>query len=155
MTANSGSHNTMPMMAITTEMAAKKVALVPTTRFASAMSFAPMHWPMRIVAAMAMPNAAPMSRNMTVLAFEVAVRAASPRKRPTQMEFTEPFRDCRMFANRMGKAKRIMPLLIEPSVSERGAFMESGGTGGWGRNYGGKSQPAGVEAGRAVGKPYK
>ena len=110
-------------MAITTEMAAKKVALVPTTLFASGMSFAPMHWPMRMVAAMAMPKAAPINRNMTVLAFDVAVSAASPRKRPTQMEFTEPLRDCRMFANRIGSAKRSIPPLIEPSVRERGAFM--------------------------------
>jgi hypothetical protein len=39
------------------------------------------------------------------------------------MEFTDPFRDCRTFANRMGSEKRNNPLLIEPSVSERGAFM--------------------------------
>ncbi len=68
-----------PATDITTEIRKKNVALVPTTRLASGRSFAPMHWPTRMVAAMAMPNAAPISRNMTVLAFEVAVRAASPR----------------------------------------------------------------------------
>jgi hypothetical protein len=31
---------------------------------------------------------------MTVLAIDVAVSAASPRKRPTQIEFTDPFSDC-------------------------------------------------------------
>ena len=62
-----------------TEIAAKKVALVPTTRLVSTILSAPMHWPMRIVAASATPNAAPISRNMTVLALEVAVNAASPR----------------------------------------------------------------------------
>jgi hypothetical protein len=62
-----------------TEMAAKNVALVPTTRLVSTRLFAPMHWPMRMVAASATPNAAPMSRNITVLALEVAVSAASPR----------------------------------------------------------------------------
>ena len=60
-------------------MPAKKVALVPTTRLAAGTSFAPMRWAMRIVAASATPKAAPISRNITVLAFEVAVSAASPR----------------------------------------------------------------------------
>ena len=62
-----------------TEMAAKNVALVPTTRLVSRRLFAPMHWPMRMVAASATPKAAPISRNITVLALEVAVSAASPR----------------------------------------------------------------------------
>ena len=62
-----------------TEMPAKKVALVPTTCFASRRSLAPIFWPMRMVAASATPKAAPISRNMTVLALEVAVSAASPR----------------------------------------------------------------------------
>ena len=101
-------------------MAAKKVALVPTTRLVSTMSLAPMYWPMRMVAAIATPKAAPISRNITVLAFEVAVSAASPRPRPTQMEFTEPFSDCSTLANRIGSAKRNSPTRIEPSVSERG-----------------------------------
>jgi len=81
-----------------------------------------MYWPMRMVAAIATPKAAPISRNMTVLALEVAVSAASPRKRPTQMEFTEPFSDCRMLADRIGSAKRNRPTGIEPSVSARGTF---------------------------------
>ena len=95
-----------PAIAIATEMAAKKVALVPTTRLVSAMSLAPMDWPMRMVAASATPKAAPISRNITVLALEVAVSAASPRPRPTQIEFTEPLSDCSTFANRMGSANR-------------------------------------------------
>ena len=66
---------------------------------------------------MAMPKAAPISRNITVLAFEVAVSAASPRKRPTQMEFTEPFRDCRTFANRIGQRE------LEQTATD-GAFGE-------------------------------
>src|SRR5215813_4391533 len=76
-----------------------------------------------MVAAIATPNAAPIRRNITVLATEVAVSAASPRTRPTQIEFTEPFRDCRMLANRMGSANRTNPRLIEPSVKERGRCM--------------------------------
>ena len=103
-----------------TEMPAKKVALVPTTFLASGTSLAPMRWAMSMVAASAMPKAAPMSRNMTVLALEVAVSAASPRKRPTQIEFTEPLSDCRMFANRIGRENLNRPTGIEPSVSERG-----------------------------------
>ncbi len=58
-----------------------------------------------------------------MLAFEVAVSAASPRYFPTQMEFTEPFSDCRTFAYRIGSANRSRPRLIDPSVRERGAFM--------------------------------
>jgi hypothetical protein len=79
MAMSSGRHSTSPASAIVTEMPAKKVALVPTTRLVSGRLFAPMHWPMRMVAASATPKAAPISRNMTVLAFEVAVSAASPR----------------------------------------------------------------------------
>ena len=82
---------------------------------------------MRIVAAIAMPKAAPISRNMTVLAFDVAVSAASPRKRPTQIEFTEPFRDCRMLANRMGSEKRIKPRLIEEALRQFFAVRETPG----------------------------
>ncbi len=33
-----------------------------------------------------------------MLAFEVAVSATSPRYRPTQMELTEPLRDCSTLA---------------------------------------------------------
>ena len=119
MAISSGRHSSSPATAIATEMMAKNVALVPTTRLVAAMSLAPIDWPMRMVAASAMPNAAPISRNITVFALDVAVSAASPRKRPTQMEFTEALSDCRMFANRIGSAKRNSPTRIEPSVRER------------------------------------
>jgi hypothetical protein len=104
-------------------MPAKKVALVPTTRFISVRLLAPMYCPMRMVAASATPKAAPMSRNITVLAFEVAVSAASPSPRPTQMEFTEPLRDCRMFANRIGSANLKRAAGMEPSVSARCTYL--------------------------------
>ena len=107
-------------MAMATEMPAKKLALVPTTRLVSGRLFAPMCCPMRIVAASATPNAAPISRNITTLAFEVAVSAASPRKRPTQMELTEPLSDCSTFASRIGSANLNSPMGIEPSVRVRG-----------------------------------
>jgi len=54
-----------------------------------------------------------------MLAFEVAVSAASPRKRPTQMEFTEPLSDCSTLANRIGSENLNSPTRIEPSVRER------------------------------------
>ncbi len=41
--ASRGSHITHPAIDISTEMSKKNVALVPTTCFASRMSFAPMH----------------------------------------------------------------------------------------------------------------
>src|SRR5579863_3441679 len=117
MASSSGRDSSSPAIAMVTEMAAKKVALVPTTRLVSARSLAPMHWPMRMVAAIATPKAAPISRNITVLALEVAVSAASPRKRPTQMEFTEALSDCRMLANRIGSVNLNSPRAIGPSVS--------------------------------------
>ena len=79
-----------------------------------------MYWPTRIVAAMEGPKTPPSSRNITVFALAVAVSAASPRKRPTQMELTEPLSDCRTFPNRIGSANISRPRLIEPWVRERG-----------------------------------
>jgi hypothetical protein len=99
-------------------MPAKKVALVPTTAFIAGRLLAPMYWPMSMVAASARPNAVPMSRNITLLAFEVAASAASPRKRPTQTEFTEALSDCRMLVKRIGSANLNRPTRIDPSVSE-------------------------------------
>jgi hypothetical protein len=45
------------------------------------------------------------------------------------MEFTDPFSDCRMFANRIGSANWNRPRLMEPSVRERGRFIGEGGGG--------------------------
>jgi len=66
-------------MAMITDRPMKKVALVPTTRRAWAMSRAPMAWPIRMVEAMPKPNTEPIRKNMMLLALAVAVSAASPR----------------------------------------------------------------------------
>jgi len=55
------------------------VVLVPTTRLASCRRRAPRYWPIRMVAARDAPIIAPSTRNSTILALELAVRAASPR----------------------------------------------------------------------------
>ena len=68
-----------PVTASTTDRPMKKVALVPITRRAWAVSRAPVAWPIRIVAAMPMPKTAPIRKNITLLALAVAVSAASPR----------------------------------------------------------------------------
>src|SRR5688572_17410569 len=96
------------------ETAAKKLALVPTTRLAAFESFAPIYRPMRTVADAVSPNDAPTSRKNTVLAFAVAVSAASPRKRPIQIEFTEALSDARTLLSRPGTAKLSKQWLIDP-----------------------------------------
>ena len=68
-----------PAIAISTDKAVKKLALVPMTRRARAVSRAPIAWPIRIVAAMPMPKIEPIRKNMMLLALAVAVSAASPR----------------------------------------------------------------------------
>ena len=82
--ASSGWAMNQPAMAMITDRPMKKVALVPTTRRACAMSRAPIACPIRMVEAMPKPNTEPIRKNMMLLAFAVAVSAASPRKRPTQ-----------------------------------------------------------------------
>ena len=96
----------------------KNTALVPTTRFASGMFFAPMHCAIMTVEAMENPNITPNSRNITTLQLPVAASAASPRNFPTQMAFTEPFRDCSMLPNKIGSENAASARGIEPSVNE-------------------------------------
>src|SRR5665213_266849 len=121
-----------PATDIMMESNAKNVALVPTTRFASRRLPAPMCWPTRMVAAIANPKAPPKSRNMTVLAFEVAASEASPRNWPTQTVLTEPFNVCSTLPHRIGKANSRSPRLREPSTRERdgciGAVRNLAGT---------------------------
>lgn len=68
-----------PATAISADNPPKNVALVPMTLRAWAMSRAPMAWPIRMVAAMPMPNTEPIRKNMMLLALAAAVSAASPR----------------------------------------------------------------------------
>jgi hypothetical protein len=60
----------------------KNTALVPTTRFASAMFLAPTHCATMMVEAIEKPNMTANSRNITTLALPTAARAASPRTCP-------------------------------------------------------------------------
>ncbi len=109
-------------MAITTDRPMKKVALVPITRRAWGMSRAPMAWPIRMVAAMPMPNTEPIRKNMMLLALAVAVSAASPRNRPTQIAFTDPLSDWAMLPARIGSANRNRLRPMGPVVRSSGAL---------------------------------
>src|SRR5271154_5847359 len=96
----------------------KNTALVPTTRFASAMFLAPTHCATMMVEAIEKPNIRPNSRNITTFAFPTAARAASPRYFPTQMALTDPLIDCSTLPNRMGSENAIKAGAIDPSVNE-------------------------------------
>ena len=108
-----------PSKAISSETTPKNVALVPSTRLAWPMLWAPMLWAIRMLVAMLMPNTAPISANITLLALAVAVRAASPRWPPTQMALTEPLSDCSTLPASMGRAKTSKVLAMGPLVKSR------------------------------------
>ncbi len=94
----------------------KKTALVPTTRFASAMFLAPMHCATMMVEAIEKPNMTPNSRNITTFAFPTAASDASPRYLPTQTALTDPLTDCSTLPKRMGREKASKARGIDPSV---------------------------------------
>src|ERR1700676_1496211 len=96
----------------------KKTALVPTTRFASAMFFAPTHCATMMFDAMEKPNMTPNNRNIKTFAFPTAARDASPQNFPTQIAFTDPLIDCSTLPNRMGREKASKARGIGPSVNE-------------------------------------
>src|SRR5271167_1488282 len=96
----------------------KKTALVPTTRFASAMFLAPTHCATMMVEAIEKPNMTPNNRNITTFEFPTAARDASPKYLPTQIAFTEPLNDCRTLPNRIGKENANKARGIDPSVNE-------------------------------------
>jgi hypothetical protein len=52
------------------------------------------------------------------LEFPTPAKAASPKYLPTQIEFTEPFTDCRTLPNRIGKENANRARGIDPSVNE-------------------------------------
>src|SRR5271165_704025 len=107
-----------PVKLIASDSPRKKTALVPTTRFASAMFLAPTHCAIMIVDAIEKPNMTPNKRNITTLAFPTAARDAAPRNLPTQMAFTEPFTDCSTLPDRMGNEKTNKARGMDPSVKE-------------------------------------
>src|ERR1700674_651351 len=96
----------------------KNTALVPTTRFASAMFFAPTHCATMMVEAIEKPNRTPNSRNITTFEFPTAAKAASPKYLPTQTALTEPLIDCSTFPHRMGSEKDNKARGIDSSVRE-------------------------------------
>ena len=96
----------------------KKTALVPTTRFASAMFLAPTHCATRMVEAIEKPNSTPNNRNIRTFAFPTAARDAAPRNLPTQIALTDPLIDCSTLPNRMGREKASKVRGIGPSVNE-------------------------------------
>src|ERR1700722_11578289 len=110
--------STKPVKLMKSERPRKKTALVPTTRFASAMFFAPTHCATMMVAAIENPNNTPNKRNITTFAFPTAAKEASPRNFPTQMALTEPLTDCSTLPNRMGNENANRAGAIEPSVNE-------------------------------------
>ena len=59
------------------------------------------------------PNTNEISRNMTILALDVAASAFSPRKRPTQIALTVPFSDWMIEEASVGSANlsRVGPML--------------------------------------------
>ena len=65
-----------------------------------------------MVVAIAKPKTKAVSRNMMMLALDVAASASSPRKRPTQIALIEPFSDWRIEEPSVGKAKasRVGPI---------------------------------------------
>src|SRR6478672_8174002 len=62
------------------------------------------------------PKTKAISRNMVILALEVAASACSPRKRPTQIALIEPFSDWRIEEMSVGTAKASKALPIGPCV---------------------------------------
>ena len=79
----------------------------------------PNAWPMRMVEAMPKPNTKAVSRNMTMLALDVAASASSPRKRPTQMALIVPFSDWRIEEASVGSAKASRVGPIGPASGRR------------------------------------
>src|SRR5436305_798593 len=69
-----------------------------------------------MVEAIPKPNTKAVSRNITMLALDVAASAPSPRKRPTQMALIVPFSDWRIEDASVGRAKARRVLAIGPSV---------------------------------------
>src|SRR5689334_12486634 len=93
MRCNIASQQKKPMAAITADVLVKNVALVPITRLAYVTSFRPRAWPTKIVVAIPKPNIALMRKNKIALAFDEAVSADSPRKRPIHIALIEPLSD--------------------------------------------------------------
>src|SRR5438445_1729249 len=89
---------------------------VPNTRRAASTSLRPHACPIRIVEAIPKPNTKAVSRNITMLALDVAARAPSPRKRPTQIALIVPFSDWRIEEASVGRAKASRVFAIGPSV---------------------------------------
>jgi len=82
-----------PVKLMVSDRPKKNTALVPTTRFASAIFLAPMHCATMMVEAMEIPNMTPNNRNITTFALPTAASDASPKNLPTQIALTDPLID--------------------------------------------------------------
>ena len=82
-----------PSTPISTDRTKKKVVAVPTTRRARASLRAPTAWPIRMLAAMVTPNAAPCIMKKIWAALLVAVTPVSPSTRLTQNMLAVMFMD--------------------------------------------------------------
>ena len=104
-------------MAVSTSSADMNAPIaVPRIRLAASISCRPKAWPIKTVDAIASPNTKVTSRNINMFPFAVAVRAFSPRKRPTHTALIEPFSDCRIVVPNIGKVKTIIVRRIGPCV---------------------------------------
>src|SRR4249919_2026542 len=112
-TARIAGDRNQPATAIRMVAKPKAPAAVPKMRRAPSTSFRPQYWPIRMVEAMPKPNTNAFSRNITILALDVAASACSPRKRPTQMALIVPFNDWMIDEASVGRAKlsRVAPIL--------------------------------------------
>ena len=111
--------SSQPSAAMAADARPNTVALVPITRLAWGRLCAPIACATRMVAAMPMPKISPISANSTLLALAVAVSAASPRWRPTQIALIEPLSDCSTLPPRMGSEKTSRVLAMGPCVRSR------------------------------------
>ena len=76
------------------------------------------------------PNTVEKARKITLVAFDVAASAPSPRKRPIHTMLIDALSDCRTLASSVGSANMISVRPIGPCVRSlpplRGAFAAAG-----------------------------
>jgi len=108
--------NAKPSAPVMTDRMKKKLVLVPTTFFASSIRRAPRFCPSRMTDAIEMPKLRLIRKNIRKFALDVAARAVSPSRRPTQIALMEPFNVCSTLPSRIGSEKTNSVLAIGPSV---------------------------------------
>ena len=122
-----------PTQLMASDRPRENTALVPTTRFASAMFLAPTHCPTMMFDAIEKPNITPNNRNITTFEFPTAAREASPKYLPTQIELIEPLNDCRTLPKRIGRENASKARGIDlPLVAQSLACFEEVSRAGFG-----------------------